>query len=123
MIIYSKTINSKKRGKIGKTKNNYFAFEINRSGEVKKVVNQFIINENIAKLRAIAEFLENGYDKQIVEFETYFVDVNINDIISIYAPNFRVPAELNKNRFIVKNVKHYFKNSELKTRIKAVRYD
>jgi len=111
--------------KIKKTKTFLYigAFEIERDGSVKTIKDDFITDENTAQLRAIAEFLEYGYNKQVVEFETYFVDVNINDIIKVYAPSYRVPVELNKDRFIVKNVKHYFKNSEIRTRIKAVRYD
>ena len=99
------------------------AFEIERNGSVKTIKDNFITDENTAQLRAIAEFLENGYDKQIVEFETYFVDVKVNDIIKVYAPSYRVPAELNKDRFIVKKVTHYFKDGFIRTKIKAIRYD
>jgi len=98
-------------------------YEIDRDGESKEIQDNFIIDETIATKRAIAEFLEFGYDKQEVEFTTYFVDLKINDIISISAPDYRVPRELNKDIFIVKNVKHYIKAGYLKTKIKAVRYD
>jgi hypothetical protein len=99
------------------------AFSIDRKGGVKEIKNNLITSETIAEVRAKAEFLEYGYDKQEVEFTTYFSDLKINDIIKIYAPSYRIPKELNKDRFIVKNVKHYFKNGNIKTRIRAVRYD
>ena len=99
------------------------SYEIDREGSTKEINDNFIIDEVTAEKRAIAEFLECGYDKQEVEFTTYFSPLKINDIISIYAPDYRIPKELNKDRFIVKNIKHYFKNGYLKTKIKAVRYD
>jgi len=117
MQIKSQTINNNK-------KHLYTGgFEIDRKGEIKEIFEDLIVNEEIAKKRAIAEFLEYGYNKQIVEFETYFVDVKVNDIIKVYAPSYRVPAELNKDRFIVKKVTHYFKDGFIRTKIKAIRYD
>ena len=98
-------------------------FEIDRSGESKEINESYLVDETSAENRAKAEFLEYGYDKQIVEFETYFSDVNINDIISIYAPSYRIPAELNKDRFIVKSISHIYQAGQLKSKIKAVRYD
>jgi len=99
------------------------SYEIDREGDTKEITEPFIIDEVTAEKRAIAEFLEFGYDKQEVEFTTYFAPLKINDIISVYAPDYRIPKELNKDRFIVKNIKHYFKSGYLKTKIKAVRYD
>ena len=96
-------------------------FEIERDGETKFIEENLITNELLAQKRAIAEFLDSN--KQEIEFSTYFVDIKINDIIKVSAPTFRVPKELNKDRFIIKNIKHYFKNGYLKTKIKAVRYD
>ena len=98
-------------------------FSIDREGEEKEIFESYIANDSSAQLRAIAEFLENGYDKQEVEFETYFIDLDINDIISIYAPSYRIPAELNKDRFIVKSISHIYQEGKLKSKIKAVRYD
>ena len=98
-------------------------FEIDRSGESKEINESFLVDETSAKNRAKAEFLEYGYDKQVVEFETYFSDININDIIVVYAPSYRIPAELNKDRFIVKSISHIYQEGKLKSKIKAVRYD
>jgi hypothetical protein len=99
------------------------SFEIERQGTAKEIKDEYITDETIATERAKAEFLENGYTKQEVEFTTYFTDISINDIIRIYAPSYRIPSALNKDRFIVKSIKHYFDNGTLKTKIKAVRYD
>jgi len=98
-------------------------FEIERSGGSKEITDSFIINEDIARLRAISEFLEFGYDRQEVEFITYFSPLKINDIIEFYAPSYRIPKDLTKTRFIVKKITHYFKDGVIKTKIKAVRYD
>jgi hypothetical protein len=99
------------------------SFEIDRTGTKKEIKDDFIIDDNIARERVKAEFLEYGYTKQVVEFTTYFMDMNINDIIKVYAPSYRIPSALNKDRFIVKSIKYYFDNGTLKTKIKAVRYD
>jgi len=98
-------------------------FEIGRKGESKEITDNFITNETIAALRATSEFLENGYNKQEVEFSTYFAPLKINNIIEVYAPTYRIPKDLTKTRFIVKKITHYFKDGVIKTKIKAVRYD
>ena len=82
-----------------------------------------ITTMELATAIAKAKFLEEGYINQVVEFVTDFVDININDIISVQAPSRRIPRELNKDRFIVKRVEHIFQNGALKTKIQAVRYD
>ena len=98
-------------------------FEIERKGESKEITDSFIINEEIATLRAISEFLEFGYDKQEVEFVTYFAPLKINDVIEIYAPSYRIPKDLTKKRFIIKGITHYFNSGYINTKIKAIRYD
>jgi len=98
-------------------------FEIDRQGESKEITDSFIINDDIARSRAVSEFLEYGYDKQTVEFSTYFAPLKINDIIEVSAPTYRIPKDLTKTRFIIKGITHYFKNGYIKTKIKAVRYD
>jgi len=98
-------------------------FEIDRKGESKEINDSLIANETIATLRATSEFLEYGYDKQEVEFSTYFAPLKINDIIEVYAPTYRIPRDLTKTKFIVKKITHYFKDGVIKTKIKAVRYD
>jgi len=100
------------------------SYEIDRNGESKEISDNFIIDEITAEKRAIAEFLEYGYNRQVVEFTTYFTDLKINDIIKVSAPDYRVPKELNKDRFIIKNIKHYISaKCYIKSKIKAVRYD
>ena len=94
-----------------------------KNGGVLSVNDERIINEEIADKIARAEFLENGYINQVVEFITDFTDLKINDIISIYAPTYRIPRELNKDRFIVKKVNHIFEDGFIKTVIRALRYD
>ena len=98
-------------------------YEIDRKGESKEVSDALITTEEIALTRATAEFLEYGYDKQTVEFTTHFSPLKINDIISIYAPNYRIPKDLKKDRFIVKKVTHLFQDGVIKTKLKGVRYD
>ena len=92
-------------------------------GGVLSITDDRVLNETIADKIARAEFLENGYINQVVEFTTDFIDLKINDIISIYAPTYRIPRELNKDRFIVKRIEHIFQDGFIKSRIKAVRYD
>jgi len=82
-----------------------------------------ITSEAIAERIARAVFLEDGYINQVVEFTTDFTDLKINDIISIYAPTYRIPRELNKDKFIVKRIEHIFQDGFIKSRIKAIRYD
>ena len=98
-------------------------YELNKQGKAKEINSPYIINDSIAQKRATAEFLEYGYDKQTVEFTTLFNPLKLNEIISISAPEMRIPKELNKDRFIVKNIKHSFSSGYMKTTIKAIRYD
>jgi len=98
-------------------------FKIETLGGEEIIKDERVTNELIATQIARAEFLENGYINQVVEFTTDFNDLKINDIISIYAPTYRIPRELNKDRFIVKRIEHIFQDGFIKSRIKAVRYD
>jgi len=136
MTVYSTTMQKDQSGRYqnhfhnssnhSHNKHNYkfsAVYEIDRVGTKKEISDNFIIDEDIAELRARAEFLEYGYDKQEVTFTTFFNDLAINDIIKVYAPSYRVPAELNKDRFIIKRIKQNYKDGALKTIIKAVRYD
>lgn len=101
----------------------YAVYTIDPDGGVKEIHDARIINEEMADERGKAELLEHGYNKQVVEFTTILSHVNINDIIAISAPSFRVPRELNKNRFIVKSIEHSITPSSITTKITAVRYD
>ena len=100
-----------------------FELEGLENGGTLTINDEKITSEELAEHIAKAEFLENGYINQEVEFTTYFNDLKINDIISIYAPTYRIPRELNKDRFIVKRVEHIFGDGIVKSKIKAVRYD
>ncbi|MRJ06258.1 MAG: hypothetical protein C6I01_01900 [Epsilonproteobacteria bacterium] len=101
----------------------YGAFELPWEGGVKEIKEIRINTPEAGELRAISEFLEGGYIKQEVEFTAPFAPVKPNDIIRIYAPDFRVPSDLTKDLFIVKEVKHYIGAGYIKTKIKGVRYD
>ena len=92
-------------------------------GETKEVHEPLITHFTVGIARARAEFLEYGHDKQEVEFTTYFSPIKINSIIKVYAPKYRIPKNLEKDRFIVKKIAHIFKDGVVKTKIKAVRYD
>jgi len=98
-------------------------FEIEKAGKTKEISSPYITTNITAGRRATAEFLEYGYDKQTVEFTTFFSPLKLNEIISISAPEIRIPKDLDKDRFIVKNVKHSFSSGYMKTTIKAIRYD
>lgn len=101
-----------------------FSFELQGvKGEAKNISEPLIRDEEAAQRRAIAEFINGGLDKQEVEFETYFVDLKINDVISLYAPKKRIPKDLTKDRFIAKEITHIFSDGYLKTKIRAERYD
>jgi len=101
-----------------------FTFKLsNTDGGVKDIFEPLLTTEESAKRRAIAEFLNGGLDKQEVEFETYFADLKINDVVALYVPKKRIPKDLTKNRFIIKEITHIFNNGFLKTKIKAERYD
>jgi len=103
---------------------NYSAsYEIKKNGISKEIQEPLITTDAIATARATAEFLEYGYDKQTVEFTTFFSPLKLNEIISISAPEMRIPKDLDKDRFIVKNVKHSFSSGYMKTTVKAIRYD
>ena len=99
------------------------AYKLDRKVEVKEISEPLITDDTVATLRVKAEFLEYGYDKQEVDFTTYFTPLKINSIIKIYAPNYRIPKNLEKDRFIVKKVTHTFKDGIIKTKLKAIRYD
>jgi len=99
------------------------AFEIDKKGEVREIRESLIVNEEMGQVRAIAEFLEDGYEKQEVTFTTYFSPLKLNDIISIYSPENRIPKKLSKDRFIVKKIIHTFKDGVAQTKITGVRYD
>ena len=90
----------------------------------KKSINSIdILNEDIARLRADAEFLEYATDRQEVTFRTYYMHANINDVISISAPDYRIPKDLSKDRFLIKSIKSTFVGAKATMEIKAVRYD
>ena len=93
------------------------------NGTVKKIFDDNIIDSNIGDLRGKAELLLNGTVKQEINFVTYFTFIDVGDIIEISAPKYRVPKELDKNRFIVESVKSDFQGAKALNSIKAVRYD
>ncbi|RLA75843.1 MAG: hypothetical protein DRG78_20155 [Epsilonproteobacteria bacterium] len=92
-------------------------------GISKTINDENILDEATATLRADAEFLEYGMDKQTVTFTTFYTHIGVGDIIKISAPSYRVPKELNKDRFIVESVKSVFKGAKAINEIKGVRYD
>jgi len=103
-----------------------FSYEIGFSGitgSSKTINDANILDENTATLRGEAEFLENGMDMQTVTFTTYYTHLQVGDIIKISAPSYRVPKELNKDRFIVDSIKSTFQGAKALNVVKAVRYD
>lgn len=103
-----------------------FEIDIEFSGinaQKKAITSDDILDEEIARIRAKAELLEFATDKQEVTFKTYYVHANINDIISISAPDYRIPKDLSSDRFLIKSIKSTFSGAKATTEIKAVRYD
>ena len=100
-----------------------FSFSYGDKTEVVEIDEPLLNNKNVAKKRAIAEFIEHSMIIQTVTFTTYFVDLHINDIISLSIPERRIPKALNKDRFIVKNVTHNITNGAITTTLKVERYD
>lgn len=98
-------------------------FEIDKKGDSKEINEPLLKDELSALTRAKAEFLENGFDKQSVEFSTYFLELHVGDVIEVFAPIYNVPSDLTKSRFIVENVKHSFKDGEILSTVRGVRYD
>ena len=98
-------------------------FEIPKEGGSKEIHEALLKNEVSALTRAKAEFLQEGYDKQTVEFKTYFLELNVGDTIEVFAPIYNVPSDLSKSRFIVENLKHSFKDGEILSTVRGVRYD
>ncbi len=82
--------------------------------------NTGIININDALLktdasteeRARSEFLKNAYIPKEVSFETYLVDLNVNDVINLGG----LP-------YLIKNITMIFQANILKSTIRAIRYE
>jgi len=85
MIINSTQIENKplvKRGNLVKSNVISLKYELEglNNGGTLTINDERIITEEISDIIARAEFLENGYINQVVEFTTDFNDLKINDI-------------------------------------------
>ena len=92
-------------------------------GTSKTINDENVLDANIAILRGNAEFLEFGLDQQTVTFSTFYTHLGVGDIVKISAPSYRVPKELDKDRFIVESVKSTFQGAKALNEVKGVRYD
>ena len=97
-------------------------FEMQRDGITKEIENYHLNTQALLTIRAKAEFLKFG-KVQTVEFNTYFNDLSINDIIDVYAPYQGIPTHLTNTRFIIQEITHTKKDGEFISTIKAIRYD
>jgi len=100
-----------------------FSFSYGSNAEVLNIDEPLLNNSASAEKRAITEFMKRGMLTQTVTFTTYFVDLQINDIISLTIPEKRIPKELNKDRFIVKEVTHNITDKSITTTLRVERYD
>ena len=93
-------------------------------GASKNVVETRIVAEAAADERGRAELLKYGHITQSVEFLTYAsVYLGVGDIITISAPDYNVPMDQTKNRFIVTRKQLILQKGKMMTKIKGVRYD
>lgn len=100
-----------------------FEFIFNASGLEKSVTDKDLNSESAALGYATKEFLENGCNVQTVTFQTYARGLNVNDIISIILPQYKIPVDLSKHRFIITGITTEYNGAKTTDVIKGVRYD
>ena len=100
-----------------------FKFIFNEDGIEQFVSDKDLNSQESAEGFALKEFLENGMSKQTITFKTYARGLDMNDIISIILPEYKIPIDLTKNRLIVKEVSTEYIGAKTLDTIKAVRYD
>ena len=100
-----------------------FRFVFIEDGIEQNVSDKDINSHASAEGYAKAEFLRNGMDVQTVDFKTYSRGLNINDIISVILPEYKIPIDLTKNRLIVVEISTEYSGAKTFDSIKAIRYD
>lgn len=72
---------------------------------------------------ATAIFLTEGTNNQKVTFQTYSRGLNVNDIIKINLPDYKIPVDLTHDRFIIKEITTSYEGAKTVDNIVGVRYD
>jgi len=90
-----------------------FIFELATGNEgVKTIVNPLLSTEDVAEQRARYEFMENGYEKKYITFDTYRTDLIVNNIILVKGLKYKVTdISISSNK------------TKMKTTVKGVRYE
>ena len=100
-----------------------FQFVFIDGGENHSVSDKDLNSQEAALGYAKKEFLNNGMDIQSITFQTYARGLNVNDIISIVLPEYKIPIDLTKNRVIVTEIETQYIGAKALDTIKAIRYD
>lgn len=100
-----------------------FRFTYNINGSTKSISDKDLNSIESATGYATKEFLLNGTDVQTVTFQTYARGLNVNDIISIILPEYKIPVNLTKNAFIVRKIVTLYVGAKALDTITGVRYD
>ncbi len=123
MIVDSRSVPTSESLKHSNAVSLEFELEDVPNGATLTINDEAIITKAQAYAFARAKFLKDGYITQKVLMTVDFFDLQPGDIIRVQAPSRRVPKELHKDRFIVKQIEHLFLEGMIKTRIEAERYD
>jgi len=100
-----------------------FKFTYNPEG-LEKIVNDKDLNSEESALGyAKKEFLYSGTDNQTITFKTYARGLHLNSIITLSLPEYAIPIDLTKHRFIVTGVSTEVIGAKNVDMITGVRYD
>ena len=100
-----------------------FRFVFVKDSKEQSVSDKDLNSKEAAEGFAKKEFLKNGMDTQEITFKTYARGLNMNDVISIILPEYKIPIDLTKNRLIVRDVVSEYVGAKTLDTIKAIRYD
>ena len=100
-----------------------FVFTFDADGETHTVSDKDLNSEEAVHSYAVKKFLTEGMDIQTIVVKSYPRVLNINDIISISLPEYKIPIDLSKHRFIVTSKIGEYKGGISTESITGVRYD
>lgn len=92
-------------------------------GTTQSVSDKDLNSEEAVEYYAIKEYLENGTDNETITFTTYSRGLDVNDIVSVMFPEYKIPRDLTKNRIIIRKVKVSYVGAKALDTITGVRYD
>ncbi len=100
-----------------------FRFIYNSDGITKSISDKDLNSKESAEGHAKKLFLEMGNDIESVTVKTYSRGLRLNDVISVMLPEYKIPKDLTKNKFIVRKVITEYKGATTYDTIIGVRYD